>query len=105
MHKFKALFKLLDDDLRDAEMHIKYAEEIYEDGDKAIGAMFVKEAHSRLEHFDYFHKIFKQEVEKVEDKSKTDTVERCLWKESHKKYQSWDNCLREDGSKIQEKYK
>ena len=54
MHKFKALFKLLDDDLRDAEMHIKYAEEIYEDGDKAIGAMFVKEAHSRLEHFDYF---------------------------------------------------
>ena len=31
-------------------------------------------------------KIFKQEVEKVEDKSKTDTVERCLWKESHKKY-------------------
>ena len=71
MHKFKALFKLLDDDLRDAE----------------------------------FHKIFKQEVEKVEDKSKTDTVERCLWKESHKKYQSWYNCLREDVSKIQEKYK
>ena len=37
--------------------------------------------------------------------SKTDTVERCLWKESHKKYQSWYNCLREDVSKIQEKYK
>ena len=105
MHKFKALFKLLDDDLRDTEMYIKYAEEIYEDGDKAMGAVFLKEASSRIDHFDYFHKIFKQEVEKEEDKHSAETVEKCLWKESHKKYQSWYKCLREEIRELQEKYK
>lgn len=70
-----------------------------------MGAVFLKEASSRIDHFDYFHKIFKQEIEKEEDKHSAETVEKCLWKESHKKYQSWYNCLREEIRELQEKYK
>ena len=69
MVKFKALYKGMYDDIKDAEMMIKYAL-------------------SRLNHYNEFHKLFEQEMSK-ESKHSEESVENCLWEETHKHIEEW----------------
>jgi hypothetical protein len=71
MKKFKALYKGMYDDLKDAEMMIEYACEIKEHcpEDKALADELAKYAKYRLEHFGAFHKIFVDEAHKMKDVS------------------------------------
>lgn len=90
MKKFKALYKGMYDDLKDAEMMIEYACDIKEESpeDKALADELAKYAKFRLEHFMVFHKIFMEEANKYkEDGAKS--VSHCMWEESHEQMQEW----------------
>lgn len=90
MKKFKALYKGMYDDLKDAEMMIDYACEIKEEHaeDKALADELAKYAKYRLEHFMAFHKIFVEEAGKQKEVTEK-TVERCMWHEAHEQMQDW----------------
>lgn len=90
MKKFKALYKGMYDDLKDAEMMIDYACEIKEEHaeDKALADELAKYAKYRLEHFTAFHKIFVEEASKWKEVTEK-TVERCMWHEAHEQMQDW----------------
>lgn len=90
MKKFKALYKGMYDDLKDAEMMINYACEIKEEHieDKALADELAKYAKYRLEHFMAFHKIFVEEAGKQKEVTEK-TVERCMWHEAHEQMQEW----------------
>lgn len=88
MKKFKALYKGMNDDLKDAEMMIDYAYCIREEGDKALADEFAKYAQFRLEHFTTFHTFFQNEAEKEKTVSE-ETVQGCMWKEAHEMLQHW----------------
>ena len=102
MEKFKALYKGMYDDLKDAEMMIEYACDIKEDHaeDKALADEVAKYAKYRLEHFMAFHKIFIEEAKKQKEVTEK-TVSMCMWEETHKNMQEWYEKIRK---KI-EKYK
>ena len=90
MKKFKALYKGMYDDLKDAEMMIEYACEIAEHSpdDKSLGDELAKYAKFRLEHFLVFHKIF---VDQAMKSAKIDskTVSQCMWDEAYEQMQEW----------------
>lgn len=90
MTKFKALYQAMYDDLKDADMMIKYACEIIEHSkdDKPIATEIAKYAQSRLNHFMEFHKKFVEEAKKVEDLDKK-TISNCMWEETHEHLQEW----------------
>lgn len=89
MVKFKALYKGMYDDIKDAEMMIKYACEIKEtQSDKALADEIAKYALFRLNHYKEFHKLFEQEMSK-ESKHSEESVENCLWEETHKHIEEW----------------
>lgn len=90
MKKFKALYKAMYDDLKDAEMMIDYAYEIKEKNieDKPIADELAKYAKYRLEHFNQFHKIFVEEGKKLKEVNEK-TVEHCMWHETHEQMQEW----------------
>ena len=90
MKKFKALYKGMYDDLKDAEMMIEYACEIAEHSpeDKPLADELAKYAKFRLEHFMTFHKIFVDHALKHKEVNEK-TVEHCMWKESHEQMQEW----------------
>ena len=90
MKKYKALYKGMYDDLKDAEMMIEYACEIAEHtpDDKALADELAKYAKYRLEHFMSFHKLFVEHAMKekgVDGK----TVEKCMWHEAHEQMREW----------------
>ena len=90
MKKFKALYKGMYDDLKDAEMMIEYACEIAEHSpeDKPLADELAKYAKFRLEHFMTFHKIFVEHALKHKEVNEK-TVDHCMWKESHEQMQEW----------------
>ena len=90
MKKFKALYKGMYDDLKDAEMMIDYACKVKEENpeDKALADELAKYAKYRIEHFMVFHKIFVDEAHKQKQVTEK-TVEHCMWKESHEQMQEW----------------
>ena len=90
MKKFKALYKGMYDDLKDAEMMIEYACEIAEHSpeDKPLADELAKYAKFRLEHFMAFHKIFVEHALKHKEVNEK-TVDHCMWKESHEQMQEW----------------
>ena len=90
MKKFKALYKGMYDDLKDAEMMIEYACEIAEHSpeDKPLADELAKYAKFRLEHFMTFHKIFVDHALKHKEVNEK-TVDHCMWKESHEQMQEW----------------
>ena len=90
MKKFKALYKGMYDDLKDAEMMIEYACEIKEHNpeDKALADELAKYAKFRLDHFMVFHKIFVEHAMKAKNVDEK-TVEKCMWHEAHEQMQEW----------------
>lgn len=88
MKKFKALYKGMNDDLKDAEMMIDYAYCIREEGDKALADEIAKYAQYRLEHFMTFHKLFQDEATKEKNASE-ETVQSCMWNETREMFQHW----------------
>lgn len=89
MKKFKALYKGMYDDLKDAKMMINYACDIKEhEEDKALADEIAKYALFRLNHFMEFHKIFQSEVMKQKQVSEK-TVGDCMWHETHEMMQEW----------------
>jgi hypothetical protein len=90
MEKFKALYKGMYDDLKDAEMMIEYACEVAEEHaeDKPLADELAKYAKARLDHFMVFHKIFVDEAHKRKDINEK-TVEHCMWHEAHEQMQEW----------------
>ena len=90
MEKFKALYKAMYDDLKDAEMMIEYACEIKEHTpeDKPLADELAKYAKYRLDHFMSFHKAFVAEASKFKDVD-AKTVSRCMWEETHEHMQEW----------------
>lgn len=90
MKKFKALYKGMYDDLKDAEMMIDYACDIAEANpeDKPLADELAKYAKYRLEHFMNFHKIFVEHAQKHKEVNEK-TVDHCMWKESHEQMQEW----------------
>ena len=90
MKKFKALYKAMYDDLKDAEMMIEYACEIKDHSpeDKLLADELAKYAKYRLEHFMSFHKIFVAEAQKVKEVD-AKTVSQCMWGEAHEQMQEW----------------
>ena len=94
MKKFKALYKAMNDDLKDAEMMIEYAHEIKEhDEDKALADELAKYAQFRLGHFMEFHKIFQTEAMKQKDVDEK-TVSDCMWHETHEMMQEWYDSIK-----------
>ena len=91
MEKFKALYKAMNDDLKDAEMMIEYACEIKEEDEKdaALAKELALYASHRLTHFMDFHKLFVAEAAKNQNKVTAETVDRCLWHETHEMMQEW----------------
>lgn len=100
MEKFKALYKAMYDDLKDAEMMIDYACEIIEDHseDKPLADELAKYAKFRLEHFMAFHKIFVDEAHKHKEVNEK-TVDHCMWKEAHEQMQEWHDKIAKKISK------
>ena len=100
MKKFKALYKGMYDDLKDAEMMIEYACEIAEHcpEDKPLADEFAKYAKFRLEHFMNFHKIFVEHAHKHKEVNEK-TVDHCMWKESHEQMQEWHDKIAKKISK------
>ena len=91
MKKFKALYKAMYDDLKDAEMMIDYACKIREkEEDKSLAEQIAKYAHFRLNHFMEFHKLFQAEAMKQPSIPK-ETVGDCMWEETHEMMQEWYN--------------
>jgi hypothetical protein len=88
MTKYKALYKGIYDDLKDAEMMIDYAIKICKEGDKPIADEIAKYAQYRLQHSLEFHKLLVQEITK-EKKEEKETVHECMWNETHKTLQEW----------------
>lgn len=90
MKKFKALYQGMYDDLKDAEMMIKYAHKIQEENpeDKALADEIAKYAKYRLEHFMTFHQIFMDEAMKHGNAGE-DTVDHCMWEQTHEHMQEW----------------
>lgn len=88
MVKYKALYKGMNDDLKDAEMMIDYAYEICKEDDKPLADEIAKYAQYRLEHFMTFHKLFENEVSK-EERSEEETISDCMWNETHEMFQHW----------------
>lgn len=90
MKKFKALYKAMYDDLKDADMFIEYACDIvkHKDEDRPLAAELAKYAQTRLNHFMDFHKLFVSEVKKVENVNK-ESVSNCMWEETHEHLQDW----------------
>ena len=90
MEKFKALYKAMYYDLKDAEMIIEYACEIMEEKpeDKPLADELAKYAKFRLDHFMTFHKLFVEHAHKHKEVNEK-TVEHCMWKESHEQIQEW----------------
>lgn len=77
------------DDLKDADMEIKYARELKET-DKSIGDMMAKNAADRLSHFMDLHKLFVNEAKSAMaiDEAK-EKVQDCLWDATHEHMQEW----------------
>ena len=89
MKKFKALYKGMYDDLKDAEMMIEYACEIKEHPeDKHVADEMAQYAKFRLDHFMTFHEIFTKEAAKQKDIDSR-TVAHCMWEEQHEHMQEW----------------
>lgn len=90
MKKFKALYKGMNDDLKDAEMMIDYAYCIRKEneGDEALVNEIARYAQYRLEHFSDFHNLFKQEAAKSKLAAE-ETVQNCMWEETHEMFQDW----------------
>ena len=89
MVKFKALYKGMNDDLKDAEMMIGYACEISKhEEDKALADEIAKYAQYRLEHFMNFHKLFENEAskEKSVDQGSGSVSKKH---ETHEMFQHW----------------
>lgn len=96
MEKFKALYKSMYDDLKDAEMMIDYACKVKEKDEKdaALAKELAVYANFRLNHFMEFHKLFMTESKKYSEKMQADTVDRCLWHETHEMMQEWYNSVK-----------
>ena len=94
MEKFKALYKAMYDDLKDAEMMIDYACEIKEHHpeDKPLADELAKYAKYRLDHFMAFHKIFVTEASKQKEVD-AKTVSNCMWEETHEQIQEWYSAI------------
>lgn len=100
MVKFKALYKGMNDDLKDAEMMIDYACEISKhEEDKALADEIAKYAQYRLEHFMNFHKLFETEASKEKTVDK-ETVSECMWHETHEMFQHWYNDIERKNKEI-----
>lgn len=89
MKKFKALYKAMYDDLKDAEMMIDYACDVEEEHaeDKQLADILAKYAKYRLDHFLEFHKLFKAEA--VKHPSPKGTLDGYMWEQSHKHLKEW----------------
>ena len=100
MKKYKALYKGMYDDLKDAEMMIDYACEIKEHTpeDKPLADELAKYAKYRLEHFAAFHKLFVDQAMK-EKSIDMKTVDHCMWEESHEQMQEWHDKIEKKISK------
>ena len=100
MKKFKALYKAMYDDLKDAEMMIEYACDIKEKHpeDKVLADELAKYAKYRLEHFMHFHKIFVEEAMKHKGTDEK-TVDHCMWHEAHEQMQEWHDKIEKKISK------
>ena len=94
MKKFKALYKGMYDDLKDAEMMIEYACEIkeHQPEDKALADELAKYAKYRLEHFMMFHKIFVTEAHKQKEID-AKSVSHCMWEQTHEQMQEWYDAI------------
>lgn len=90
MKKFKALYKAMYDDLKDADMMIDYACEIREEdpADKNLADKIAEYADFRLKHLLEFHKYFTDEAAKVTTTTEK-TVSDCMWEETHENYTEW----------------
>ena len=90
MEKFKALYKAMQDDLKDAEMMIDYACEIKEDHheDKELADEIARYADYRLKHFMEFHALFQKESKKMPEVT-TKTVSMCMCEETHEMMMEW----------------
>lgn len=90
MKKFKAIYKAMYDDLKDADMMIHYAYDIREESpeDKNLADELAKYASFRLNHFMEFHKLFQAEAAKMPTVTE-ETVSMCMWKETHEMNMEW----------------
>ena len=91
MKKFKALYKAMHDDLKDAEMMIEYACKVRDEQerDMALAKELASYASYRLAHFMEFHKLFVAESAKYASKMSAETIDHCLWGETHEMMQEW----------------
>ena len=92
--KFKFLYQIMHDDLKDANMIIHYACELKEDAkDLPIADELAKYAQFRLNHAAEMDKHFKTEMAKM-DVGKNE-VTRCLWDQTYDYMMEWYRMIEE----------
>lgn len=93
MKELKIIYKMIYDDLKDADMIIGYAKAIKEKN-KEYADELIKDAQARLNHAMIKHEEFVKIAKEHKDtEKKEECVEFCLWDVTHEHYQDWFNSL------------
>lgn len=97
MSKFKMIYKVMYDDLKDADMLTEYACKLREKSpeDKSLADQFMKSGKYRLDHFMEYHKLFVAEAKKEETSATKTKVDECLWEVTHEHLQEWHKEIEE----------
>ena len=100
MLKFKALYKGMYDDLKDAEMFIDYALELKKNPDDGkVAKELADYARERMNHFKVFHELFSSEttiwLKSNKNANSKEMVDTCLWDISHEHMQDWAKKIKE----------
>lgn len=92
MKTLKMLYKVIYDDLKDADMIVEYAHEIAEEGHKSVADSMIVNAKNRLNHAMATHEQFTKIVGEMKNKEEhKDKVGECLWDVTHEHFVEWYN--------------
>lgn len=98
MKTLKHLYNIIYDDLKDAEMHVNYAEDMVKEGHKQLADSVIVNAKNRLTHAMKIHEEFVAIVKTMKEGHDTkDKVGECLWDSTHEHFVEWynkiDSCI------------
>lgn len=100
MKTLKLLYKIIYDDLKDADMIMGYAYTMAEEGHKKLADSMVTNARERLVHSKKIHDDFTTLVREMGGDNKErikDKVSECMWDITHDHMKEWyekiENCI------------
>ena len=94
MKTLKMLYKIIYDDLKDADMLIGYAKTMVDEDQKRLADLMVVNAKTRLAHAMTIHEEFTNIVKAMKgEKGSAERVSDCLWDVTHEHFTEWYNEL------------